>query len=119
MSENNNTKKPSRNAARRTLHLERRQLAKKAVIEAVGEVWGAENVPDGYTIDDIFATDYHVQDWGWWFYLTAKGSKTIIFKVSYNYARETYQVAFYSREYVTEFPNTRITEQPNPFEQEQ
>lgn len=110
MSEFNGKKKSSRNNARRTLHLERRELSKKAVIEAVGEVWGQDNVPDGYALEDIFATDYHVQDWGWWFYLTAKGTKSIVFKVSYSYARETYQVAFYTREYVAEFPDSRVTE---------
>lgn len=108
MSELDGKEKLSRNTARRNLYLERRELSKKAVIEAVGEVWGPDNIPDGYAMEDIFATDYHVQEWGWWFYLTAKGAKTVIFKASYSYSRESYQVAFYSREYVSEFPKARI-----------
>lgn len=98
----------SKRFVRESLFKERRELAKQAVIEAVKDVWGEDNIPEGYAMKDIFATDYHTQDWGWWFYLTTRASKEIVFKASYSYSRKTYQVAIHTRAFVSEIDSSRI-----------
>lgn len=98
----------SKRSIRDKLFKERRELAKKAVIEAVKDVWGEDNIPAGYEEKDIFATDYHAQEWGWWFYLTTKASKEIVFKASYSYSRKSYQVAIHTRAFVSEIDSSRI-----------
>lgn len=82
---------------------QRRALAKRAVVQAMEHIYGRGNVPEGYTVDDIFATDHHAPRWGWWFYLTAKGSNSTIFKVAYSNARNSYQVTVHPREFIYEF----------------
>lgn len=81
---------------------QRRMIAKKAVIKAVEQIFNTEDVPEGYSIDDIYATDHNDRKWGWWFYLTAKGSKTTIFRVTYSNASDTIQVSVHPRECVFE-----------------
>lgn len=81
----------------------RRTIAKHAVIRTMKHIYGEDGVPDGYSVDDIFATEHHDTKWGWWFYLTAKGSKTTVFKVAYSNARDSYQVTVHPREFLYEF----------------
>lgn len=98
----------ARRVAKKNMIQERRDLAKQAVIEAVTDVWGEGNVPKGYVKNDIFATEHHSQNWGWWFYLTTKATPNIVFKVAYSYKRKSYQVVFFTREHLTEISKDRV-----------